>query len=96
MAYSGEDRALNAWCSDNTISLKVSKTKEMIVHYRKGHEGEHATIHIKRTEAESVCRFKCITVCISSDLEWGSGENGLAASLPSVEDEIHELLSLPH
>lgn len=38
-AYREEDRALAAWCSDNN---KVSKTKKVIVDYRKRHEGKQA------------------------------------------------------
>jgi hypothetical protein len=34
-AYREEVRDLTVWCKDNNISLKVIKTKEMIVDYRK-------------------------------------------------------------
>ena len=38
-------RDLAVWCQDNNLCLNVSKTKEMILDYRK-RRGEHATIHI--------------------------------------------------
>ena len=34
-AYREEVRYLAVWCQDNNLSLNVSKTKEMIVDYRK-------------------------------------------------------------
>ena len=35
-AYREEVRDLSVWCQDNNLSLNVSKTKELIVDYRKG------------------------------------------------------------
>ena len=37
---------LTSWCQDNNLSLNVSKTKEMIVDYRRRQEEEHAPLHI--------------------------------------------------
>jgi uncharacterized protein YneR len=34
-AYREEVRDLTVWCQDNNLSLNVSKTKELIVDYRK-------------------------------------------------------------
>ena len=34
-AYREEVRELAVWCQDNNFSLNVSKTKELIVDYRK-------------------------------------------------------------
>jgi hypothetical protein len=44
-AYREEVRDLAGWCQDNNLSLNVSKTKELIVDYRK-RRPEHAPIHI--------------------------------------------------
>jgi hypothetical protein len=44
-AYREEVRDLAVWCQDNNLSLTVSKTKEIIVDYRK-RRAEHAPIHI--------------------------------------------------
>jgi hypothetical protein len=41
------------WCQDNNISLTISKTKELIVNYRKW-RGEHAPIHIDEAVVEQV------------------------------------------
>ena len=35
-AYREEVRELAVWCQDNNLSLNVSKTKELIMDYRKG------------------------------------------------------------
>lgn len=39
-----------ATCSDNNLSINVSKIIEIIVNYRKRHVEEHAPIHIKGTK----------------------------------------------
>ena len=46
-AYREEVRDLAVCCQDNNLSLNVSKTKELIVDYRK-RRAEHAPIHIDR------------------------------------------------
>uniref|UniRef100_A0A4W5L6E0 Reverse transcriptase domain-containing protein n=1 Tax=Hucho hucho TaxID=62062 RepID=A0A4W5L6E0_9TELE len=50
-AYREEVRALGVWCQENNLSLNVSKTKEMIVDFRK-QEREHPPIHIEGTVVE--------------------------------------------
>ena len=40
-----EVRDLSGWCQNNNLSLNVTKTKEMIVDYRK-RRAEHAPILI--------------------------------------------------
>ena len=45
--YREEVRNLSVWCQDNNLSLNVSKTKELIVDYRK-RRAEHSPIHIDR------------------------------------------------
>jgi hypothetical protein len=44
-AYREEVRDLAVWCQDYNLSLNVSKTKEIIVDYRK-RWAEHTPIHI--------------------------------------------------
>ncbi|KAI3367345.1 hypothetical protein L3Q82_026165, partial [Scortum barcoo] len=41
-AYREEVRALTSWCQDNNLHLNVSKTKELIVDFRKRQREEHA------------------------------------------------------
>ena len=52
-----EVRDLAVWCQENKLSLKVIKTKEMIVDSRK-RRTEHAPILIDGAEVELVESFK--------------------------------------
>ena len=54
-------------CQDNNLSLNISKTKELIVDYRK-RRAEHAHIHIDRAVVERVESFKFLCVQITKDL----------------------------
>jgi hypothetical protein len=51
-----EIRDLTVWCQDNTLSFNVSKTKGLIVDYRK-RRAEHALIIIDRAVFERVESF---------------------------------------
>ena len=52
-AYREVVRELAVWCQDNKFSLNMSKTKELIVDYRK-RRAEHAPIHTDRAVVERV------------------------------------------
>ncbi|XP_034062768.1 uncharacterized protein LOC117540282 [Gymnodraco acuticeps] len=47
--YREEDENLTSWCQDNNLHLNVSKTKELIVDYRKQQREGHAPIAINGT-----------------------------------------------
>jgi hypothetical protein len=59
-----EVRALEVWCQENNLSLNVSKTKEMIVDFRK-QQREHPP-HPHRRDVdrgvEKVKRFKFLSI----------------------------------
>ncbi|KAF7655017.1 hypothetical protein LDENG_00062100, partial [Lucifuga dentata] len=69
-AYREEVKALNSWCQDNNLSLNVSKTKEMIVDYRRQQGGGHLPLYIGDAEVERVGSFKFLGVHITEDLSW--------------------------
>jgi hypothetical protein len=65
--YREEVRDLAVWCQDNNLSLNVSKTKELIMDYRK-RRTEQAPINIDRAEVELVESFKYFGVHITNKL----------------------------
>jgi hypothetical protein len=69
--YREEIRDLAVWCQGNNVSLNVSKTKLLIVDYRK-QRGEHAPIHINGAVVERVDSFKLFDVHITKDLSWSN------------------------
>ena len=71
-AYRGEVDTLTTWCQINNLSLNISKTKEMIVDYRRRQEEEHAPLYINRAVVEKVSCFRFLGVNISDDLTWSA------------------------
>src|SRR4029434_7521763 len=69
-AYRGEVDTLTTWCQDNNLTLNISKTKEMIVDFRRRQEVEHAPLHINGSEVEKFSCFRFLGVNISNDLTW--------------------------
>jgi hypothetical protein len=67
MAYRDEVRELAVWCQDNNLCLNVSKTKELIVDYRK-RRSEQAPININGVVVERVESFKFFGVHITNKL----------------------------
>ncbi len=67
-AYLDEVERLTSWCQDNCLSLNVSKTKELIVDFRKRHLLPYTPLMISGTPVES--SFKYLGVNISEDLTW--------------------------
>ena len=68
-AYREEVRDLAGWCQNNNLSLNVTKTKGMIVDYRK-RSTEHVPILIDRAVVELFESFKFLGVHIINKLEW--------------------------
>jgi hypothetical protein len=64
-----EVRDLAVWCQDNNLYLNVSKTKELIVDYRK-RRAEQAPININGAVVERVESFKFLSVHITNELSW--------------------------
>ena len=68
-AYTEELRDLARWCQNNNLCLNVTKTKEVIVDYRK-RSTEHAPILIDLAVVEQVESFKFLGGHINNKLEW--------------------------
>ncbi len=69
-AYLDEVEGLTSWCQDNCLSLNVSKTKELIVDFRKSQQWPYTPLMISGTPVERVSSFKYLGVNISEDLTW--------------------------
>ncbi len=69
-AYLHEVERLTSWCQDNCLSLNVSKTKELIVNFRKRQQWSYTPLMISGTPVERVSSFKYLGVNISEDLTW--------------------------
>ncbi len=67
-AYLDEVERLTSWCQDNCLSLNVSKTKELIVDFRKRQQQPYTTLMISGTPVERVSSLKYLGVIISEDL----------------------------
>ncbi len=69
-AYLDEVERLASWCQNNCLSLNVSKTKELIVAFRKRQQRPYTPPMISGTPVERVSSFKYLGVNISEDLTW--------------------------
>ncbi len=69
-AYLDELERLTSWCQDNCLSLNVSKTKELIVDFRKRQQRPYTPFMISGTPVERVSSFKYLGINISEDLTW--------------------------
>ncbi len=69
-AYLHEVERITSWCQDNCLSLNVSKTKELIVDFRKRQQRPYTPLMISGTPVERVSSFKYLGVNISEDLTW--------------------------
>ena len=67
--YREEVRELAVWCQDNNPSLNVSKTKELIVNYRK-RRAEQVPININGAVVERAESFNFLGLHITNDLLW--------------------------
>ncbi len=55
--YLDEVEKLTSWCQDNCLSLNVSKTKELIVDFRKRQQWPYTPLMISGTPVERVSSF---------------------------------------
>ncbi len=69
-AYLVEVERLTSWCQDNSLSLNVSKTKELVVDFRKRQQRPLTPLMISGTPVERVSSFKYLGVNISEDMTW--------------------------
>ena len=68
-AYRGEVKKLEEWCEENNLELNVSKTKEMIIDFRKN-KSETSPLEVQGQTVEQVDSFKFLGTTINSSLKW--------------------------
>uniref|UniRef100_A0A3Q3G1R3 Reverse transcriptase domain-containing protein n=1 Tax=Labrus bergylta TaxID=56723 RepID=A0A3Q3G1R3_9LABR len=76
-AYREEVQHLAAWCADNNLLLNTSKTKEIIVDFRRERGSMHNPIHINGMAVERVSSFKFLGTHITEDLSWSTNTSSL-------------------
>ncbi|KAK3543871.1 hypothetical protein QTP70_030035, partial [Hemibagrus guttatus] len=72
-----EVQHLVAWCVDDNLLLNTSKTKELIVDFRREKGRTHDPIHINGMAVECVSSFKFLGTHISEDLSWTTDTSSL-------------------
>uniref|UniRef100_A0A3B3C8D0 Reverse transcriptase domain-containing protein n=1 Tax=Oryzias melastigma TaxID=30732 RepID=A0A3B3C8D0_ORYME len=75
--YRKEVDLLTTWCRDNNLQLNVSKTKEIVVDFQRGHT-QHLPLIIDGTAVERVTSTKFLGLHISEDLSWTANTTSLA------------------
>ncbi len=68
--YLDEVERLTSWCQDNCLFFNMSKTKELIVDFRKRQQRPYTPLMISGAPVERVSSFKYLGVNISEDLTW--------------------------
>ncbi len=68
---SEEINSLAQWCIENNLLLNISKTKELIIDFRKMEE-KTSEVYINGTEVEQVNSFRFLGISITKNLSWSS------------------------
>ncbi|KAK3516042.1 hypothetical protein QTP70_003331, partial [Hemibagrus guttatus] len=76
-SYRAEVQHLVAWCADNNLLLNSSKTKELIIDFRREKGRTYDPIHINGMAVERVSSFKFLETHISEDLCWTTNTSSL-------------------
>jgi hypothetical protein len=89
-AYRNEIQKLSAWCSTNNLSLNASKTKEVVVDFRRK-KIDLAPVYINGEIVERVEDFKFLGTYISQDITWATNTTAL---VKKAQQRLYFLRSL--
>ena len=89
-AYRNEISELVNWCSNNNLLLNASKTKEIIVDFRKN-KSNLSPILISNEPIEIVENFKFLGTIISYDLKW---QNNIDETVKKAHQRLYFLRQL--
>ncbi|XP_062898275.1 cilia- and flagella-associated protein 299 isoform X2 [Mobula hypostoma] len=76
-AYREEVQRLTDWCRANNLSLKVNKTKEMVVDFRRM-RNDHSPLNIEDPSVEIVKSIKFLGVHLAENLTWSLNTSSIA------------------
>ena len=85
--YRDEVNRLTAWCSANNLPLNTTKTKEIILDFRKG-RADPATLYIHGDCVERVSSIRFLGVQLSEDLSWTANTT---AAVKKAQQRLHFL-----
>lgn len=67
--YRDEVRRLTGWCGENSLSLNMKKTKELMLDFRRN-KNKHLPLRFGDQEVKQMSSFKFLGTHISNDLKW--------------------------
>ena len=88
--YREEVERMVGWCSENNLDLNVSKTKEMVVDFRRSRDPLDSLV-INGEVVEQVETFRFLGTIISSDLSW---DKNIQATVKKCQQRLHFLRQL--
>lgn len=89
-AYREEVRRMVGWCSENNLDLNVSKTKEMIMDFRRSKDPLDPLL-INGDVVEQVETFRFLGTIISSNLSWNQNTESI---VKKCQQRLHFLRQL--
>ncbi len=61
---------MSEWYTENNLLLNISKTKELIIDFRKKEEKTHTPVYVSGAEVEQVNSFRFLGISITKNLSW--------------------------
>lgn len=86
--YRDEVQRLSGWCSADNLALNTTKTKEIILDFRRKHNADLDPLYISRECVESVHTFKFLGVHIFEDFSWSPNTT---ATIKKEQQRLHFL-----